>query len=75
VVKVGGFVEMILVVGDVSGVEESTGVGGVGREECGELSGGGFPVRFCDGGFRVGELRGDLLGLRGVGLGLLLGGG
>jgi len=63
-VKAGGCVEVILMVGDVAGVEEGAGVGGVGSEIRVEFGSGRLPVGFDDGGFGVGELGGDLRSLR-----------
>ena len=62
-VEAGSCVEVILMVGDVAGVEEGASVGGVGGEVRIELGCGGFPVGFDDVGFGVGEFRRDLLGL------------
>ena len=61
-VEAGGGVEMILVVGDVSGVEEGAGVGCVGGEVGVEFGGGGLPVGFGDGRLRRRRVRAaDLL--------------
>jgi hypothetical protein len=69
----GGLFEVILVVGDISGVEEGARVGGVGGEPGVELGCGGFPVGFEDCGFGGGYLiRENAGGRRSRGIGGLL---
>ena len=68
-VKAGSGVEMILVVGDVAGVEEGAGVGCVGGEISIEFGCGRLPVGFGNGSFSIGQFgRQSLIGsLRRIG--------
>ncbi len=58
-IESGGAIKLILMVGGVSCVEESTGVIGMRSEVTVELRRGGLPVCLDDGGFGIGDRRGQ----------------
>ena len=69
----GGTIELILMIGDVAGVEESTCIVGVGGEVIVQPGRCGLPVGVGNGGFGVGEgLIGRSLGGGGRGLRIFL---
>jgi len=59
-IESGCSIELILMVGHVSGIEEGSGVVGMGKEVRVEFGGSGFPVRTGDSGFGFCEAGGNL---------------
>jgi len=62
-VETSGSIKLVLMISDISGVEERSGIVGVRSEVGVQFKGSGFPVGGGDGGFRVGEIWVDAWGL------------